>query len=243
MRVVGVIDLRGGVAVHARGGVRGRYAPVRIPGNTGAAGDPGALGRFYADACGVSELYVADLDAIAGQPPQWMTIEAIVRQGCPVWLDGGTTGTGRARESIDRGVARVVVGLETLPAMSALAAISTDIGGQATVFSLDLRNGQPVALQPGDADVLAAEAATAGAGTILVLDLALVGSGSGVDAALVARLRMAVPRVPLAVGGGVRDAGDLAALAAAGADAVLVASALLDGRLQAGDVAHWSSSR
>src|SRR5215831_2083836 len=55
MRVIGVIDVRGGVAMHARGGVRERYEAI---------GDPLELARRYLDDCGVEELYVADLDAI-----------------------------------------------------------------------------------------------------------------------------------------------------------------------------------
>jgi phosphoribosylformimino-5-aminoimidazole carboxamide ribotide isomerase len=105
-------------------------------------------------------------------------------------------------------------------------------------FSLDLRAGRPIvptgseALRPGDSpEALAARAAGAGAGTIIVLDLARVGRASGLDCDLVARVRDAAPGVRLAAGGGVRDAGDLERLAAAGCDAALVATALHEGRL------------
>ena len=67
---------------------------------------------------------------------------------------------------------------------------------------------------------------------MIVLDLARVGSGSGVDFDLFASVRDAVPGVALMAGGGVRDAGDLTRLASAGCDGALVATALLSGRLQ-----------
>jgi phosphoribosylformimino-5-aminoimidazole carboxamide ribotide isomerase len=73
--------------------------------------------------------------------------------------------------------------------------------------------------------------------TIIVLDLARVGTGGGPDIETIAAVREAVPGLSLIAGGGVRGAGDLTRLADAGCDGVLVASALLDGRLTAADVA------
>ena len=46
MRVIGVIDLRGGAAVHARGGHRERYLPVTAVGTRSIdPGDAPALAR------------------------------------------------------------------------------------------------------------------------------------------------------------------------------------------------------
>ena len=64
MRVVGVIDLKGGAAVHAVRGERERYRPVAR--SRGDDGDALALARGFRAALGLDELYVADLDAIAG---------------------------------------------------------------------------------------------------------------------------------------------------------------------------------
>src|SRR4051794_13270547 len=65
MRVVGVIDLKGGAAVHAVRGERERYRPVRSA-IGGDDGDALALARGFRDALGLQEIYVADLDAIVG---------------------------------------------------------------------------------------------------------------------------------------------------------------------------------
>src|SRR5688572_1909740 len=68
MRVLGVVDLAGGRAVHARGGVRARYAAVTAV--AGAPIEPGSaltLARAYVHTLGVGELYAADLDAIAAR--------------------------------------------------------------------------------------------------------------------------------------------------------------------------------
>ena len=80
---------------------------------------------------------------------------------------------------------------------------------------------------------LAVRAVDAGAGAVIVLDLARVGTAAGPDFELLARVHAAVPATPVFAGGGVRGFDDLARLAAAGCAGALVASALHDGALSA----------
>src|SRR5213076_2643360 len=118
-------------------------------------------------------------------------------------------------------------------------------------FSLDLRDGAPLAeaLLSGAPLELAHAAVTAGAEAIIVLDLARVGSRRGVDPVLVAALRRAHPDVELLAGGGIATAHELERLADAGLDGALVATALHDGTITRHDVAatrradHPSDSR
>lgn len=144
MRVIGVVDLAAGRAVHARGGVRDHYLPVAACGGIAINGDAIALATAYRDALGIREVYVADLDAIAGSAPQAAIVAAITHLGLPVWLDAGISTWERAQEAINRGAARVVVGLETLSSFEALDVICISIGGERVAFSLDLRAGEPV---------------------------------------------------------------------------------------------------
>lgn len=238
MRVIGVVDLRRGQAVHARAGRRELYAPVAAV--AGAvlepAGDAAGLVRAYLDRLGVRELYVADLDAIAGGPPQRELVAALAALGAPLWLDAAVTTAPAAGEALAAGATRVVVGLETLASFDALAEICAAVGGARVAFSLDLREGEPIAapgLLAAGARVsdIAARAEAAGAGTVIVLDLARVGTGSGLDLELIGRVRAAAPGVLLLAGGGVRGPDDLARLVGAGCDGALVATALHDGRI------------
>jgi phosphoribosylformimino-5-aminoimidazole carboxamide ribotide isomerase len=224
MRVIGVIDVRRGVAVHARGGVRERYETI---------GDPLELARKYLDDCGVAELYVADLDAI--QDPANAVRHPHVRTICEraaVWLDAGASSVDRAREVIALGAARVVVGLETLPSFDVLTAICEAVGGNRVAFSLDVRHGRPLGIGSGEHPaVLAARAVACGASAIIVLDLARVGMRAGLDLDLLKHVRHAARGVELIAGGGVRGQDDLDGLASIGGDGALVATALLDGTL------------
>ena len=71
MRVVGVLDLSGGLAVHAQGGARAHYSPVRsLAGKSIASGDAYAIARWYLWTMGLQEIYLADLDALRSLPPQ-----------------------------------------------------------------------------------------------------------------------------------------------------------------------------
>ena len=242
MRVIGVLDLTGGRAVHAVAGNRERYRPVEsVAGSRIAPGDAVALARAYLT-IGVTELYAADLDAILGSRSQDALVARLAALGAPLWLDAGVSSADRARHVIGLGATRVIVGLETLPSFDALEAICTAVGGDRVAFSLDLRDGEPVVSVRGvaprePATLVATRAANAGAGTVIVIDLARVGTGAGLDLALIGRVHEAAPGMVLVAGGGVRGLNDLAQLANAGCDAALVATALHDGRLGPAEVA------
>jgi phosphoribosylformimino-5-aminoimidazole carboxamide ribotide isomerase len=240
MRVLGVLDLLNGCAVHARAGDRERYEPVCVvAGASIEAGDAQAIARIYRDSLGLAELYVADLGAIMARSPHDLIVASLAAIG-PLWLDAGVSSLDGARHALALGVERVIVGLETLGSWQALRAICAGVGGERVAFSLDLRNGQPLmrgAILSGAPADVAASAVEAGVQSIIVIDLTRVGSGVGFDLDLIARVRDRAPRVTLLAGGGVRGFEDLRRLARIGCDGVLVATALHDGRISAGDVA------
>jgi phosphoribosylformimino-5-aminoimidazole carboxamide ribotide isomerase len=215
MRVVGVIDLKGGTAVHAVRGERERYRPL---------GDPLAVARKYRE-LGLDELYVADLDAIGGGEPS--PVIAALASEARVMVDAGVNEPERARELLDLGVHRVVVGTETLTDAAALDCLPD------AVLSVDLREGRVLSRDPQLAGLPALDALARlhRPREIIVLDLARVGTSAGPDVALIAELHAAFPDLELLAGGGVRDGGDLRALADAGAAGALVATALHRGDL------------
>jgi phosphoribosylformimino-5-aminoimidazole carboxamide ribotide isomerase len=240
VRVIGVVDLRGGRAVHARAGRRAKYEPVRrVAGCSLEPGDAIALARAYRD-LGVPEIYVADLDAIAGGAWHARILREIVDLGLPVWLDAGCRSLEAGRRAINLGTAQLVVGLETLSSLGILTAISKHLGRDRVAFSLDLRRRQPVAmsgcLPSGITPTGVAARAAEVVGAIIVLDLAQVGMKCGPDLDLITQTRTAAPAVTLLAGGGVRGLEDLRDLAAVGCEGALVATTIHEGRLSAADV-------
>jgi phosphoribosylformimino-5-aminoimidazole carboxamide ribotide isomerase len=211
MRVVGVIDLKAGAAVHAVRGERERYRPL---------GDPLAIARAF----GLDELYVADLDAISGVGDNDAVIRALAREA-HVMVDAGVSEPERALALLRLGIRRVVVGTETLADADALDRLLPE-----AVLSVDLRDGRTLARDPRVAGLPALEAVAflhrPGLREVIVLDLARVGSEAGPDVATIAEIHAAFPDLALLAGGGVRDAEDLRALARAGAAGALVGTAL-----------------
>jgi phosphoribosylformimino-5-aminoimidazole carboxamide ribotide isomerase len=245
LQIIGVLDLRGGRAVHARAGARDRYTAVQ-----NAAGwpiDPGnvrTLAEIYIDVLGISEFYAADLDAILDRQPQDDVTKDLASMSASLWLDAGVRSVHDAQRAVSLGATRVIVGLETLPSFDVLAQISDAIGSDRVVFSLDLRDGEPVvangvqlprALYPEN---IAQAAASSGAGTVIVIDLARVGTGKGLDVDLLKEIRAAAPAVNLVAGGGVHGWDDLVSLAKAGCSGALVATALHNGRIGAAEIAE-----
>jgi phosphoribosylformimino-5-aminoimidazole carboxamide ribotide isomerase len=235
VRIIGVIDLRAGLAVHARGGQRDAYEPVRsrlVP--PAQAGDAAVLARAYRERAKVAEIYVADLDAITGAAATPQRLDGILAAGLPIMVDAGAATAVAAARVRDLGVARVVIGLETLESFGELRGIVRAIGQRAVVFSLDLRDGRPVT-RPGapfaqDSPLMLAQsAAAAGIRCLIVLDLGRVGRSAGPGMATLQAIRDALPETELLVGGGIRDAADVAELARMGVAGVLAGTALHEG--------------
>jgi HisA/HisF family protein len=242
VRIIGVIDLLGGRAVHARAGARDRYAPVPHAAGRSIDGNARRLADAYIGVLGISEMYVADLDAILDQRPQEEIAGELVSLGAPVWLDAGVRAVDDARRAIALGTSSVIVALETLPSFDVLADICAQIGNDRVAFSLDLRDGQPILIKGAHADgartpeEIASLAVASGAGSVIAIDLARVGTGRGLDVDLLSRIHKAVPESTLVAGGGIRGWDDLVQVSKAGCSAALIATALHDGRITAAEI-------
>ena len=232
MRVIPVIDLKSGAAVHAVRGERERYRPIRS--GIVAGSEPVEVARAVREALGLDELYVADLDAIAGESGHSELVAALAREA-RVMVDAGVTEAAAVRRLREAGATRVVIGTETLAHPAALERLRAELPEAPLVLSLDLRAGRVLSPDPGLARLGAADALErlqqSGVREAIVLDLARVGSGAGPDLALVRELSAGFPELELLAGGGVRDVDDLHSLAEAGAAGALVATALHSGAI------------
>jgi HisA/HisF family protein len=228
MRVVPVIDLKDGTAVHAVRGERERYRPVSSA-IGGEDGDALNLARGFREQLGLEEIYVADLDAIGGASAHTTLLRAIATEA-RVMVDAGVSEPAAARALLDLGARRVIVGTETLPSAPALERLLADLPNGVLILSVDLREGTLLSPDPQLAGLPALDAVARlhrpGLREAIVLDLARVGSGAGPDVGLIGEIHAAFPELALLAGGGVRDVEDLRALDAAGAAGALVATAL-----------------
>jgi len=234
-RVIPVLDVKNGQAVHAVGGTRSHYRPLQSILHPSC--DPLELARAYRDLLDLRELYLADLDAISGQRPDLSLYRKLASKDVRLWLDAGLKNEDDLDALIDLDHTTIVVGLETAAGPDAVRDILDRIDPDRVVLSLDLFAGVP-RLATGadwaatDLEGLSQQVLELGVCRLLLLDLARVGTGRGTGTGeLLVRLREARPAVEVSVGGGISGIEELIAVRTAGAAAALTGSALHDGRL------------
>jgi phosphoribosylformimino-5-aminoimidazole carboxamide ribotide isomerase len=234
MRILPVLDILRGQVVRGIAGRRSEYRPIVSTLTTSC--EPCAVAQAFQQHFGFTQFYLADLDAISGQPPALDLLRRLKEAGFGLLVDAGIRQAQDARLVAAAGV-QVVAGLETLAGPAVLTEIIQELGADRVLFSLDLKDGQPLgdlghwrAATPWELVKQAIE--DCGVLQMLVLDLARVGVGDGAGTEeLCAKLAEHYPQVTLAAGGGVKDRTDLERLEQAGVKMALVASALHDGRL------------
>jgi phosphoribosylformimino-5-aminoimidazole carboxamide ribotide isomerase len=244
MRVIPVLDVLNGVVVRGVGGRRSEYRPIvsRLTSSTA----PLDVARALISSFHPGELYLADLDAIAGAKPALDVCRRIRELGVRLWVDAGVRDADGAKQVADAGC-DVVAGLETVPSPEVLEEIVAAVGADRVVFSLDLRDGLPLREWPeprGDRSPKlsassrqvrrhAATAVACGITRLIVLDLARIGGGAGTGTEELCReIASTYPHVEVIAGGGVAGPEDLKRLEACGVRGVLVASALHDGHFR-----------
>ncbi|HZW31097.1 MAG TPA: HisA/HisF-related TIM barrel protein [Isosphaeraceae bacterium] len=236
-RVVPVLDLKEGRAVHAVGGHRHQYQALRSVWQSGP--EPIPLARSLRDALGRDTLYLADLDAIGGAPPSVGIYRGLAALGLKLWIDAGLREARSTAPLLDLGLhdLTLIAGLETVKGPADLAGMVAAVGADRLIFSLDLFEGRALVAAESTWGTdnpleLVHQAIDLGVRRLLILDLARVGTGRGLGTEdLLARIGKAHPDVAILAGGGVARIEDVLYLQKAGAASVLVGSALHDGRI------------
>ena len=236
-RLIPVLDVIGGRVVRAVGGIRENYQPIACP--FSGSWKPFDVASSLLQMSGANELYVADLDAITKGHGVSPAVRAILdTSDVPTWLDAGIGHT-TVRDIPALPHLRPVVGFETCRDPGVLTEALWEEGERRVAFSIDLKLGGLLGDWrawglDGDRDTLqlARRVVAMGVRTLILLDLARVGTGTGSGTEpLLKAISAEFPEVELIAGGGVKTWADVDRLGEAGADAVLVASALHDGTI------------
>jgi phosphoribosylformimino-5-aminoimidazole carboxamide ribotide isomerase len=247
VNIIPVIDIRRGVAVHARRGDRTRYRPIRSVLLQGA--DPLALFRAYRLSLGSTIVYVADLDRIAGEGDNLDVVAGMAASDPAVELlvDAGTRSVDGARALLGSGASKVILASESLASLDEASGSLAAVGAGKAAFSIDLRDRRVVwrdgSTESTDPYEVAARVQQLGFLDAVALEMERIGTGSGADAAFVGRMARAAPGVRLIVGGGIRTVEELLQLAGAGASGALLATALHDGTIMKADLARLEAPR
>jgi len=232
-----VLDLLDGVVVHAVRGERANYAPLRTP--LATTSDATAVFDGLLTLHPFRHCYIADLNAIQHRGNHDSEIAALAAQHatCEFWVDAAFGARATLPHYARAPNVRLVIGSESLPDLAAYRAALSDCTGEAPpLLSLDHRRGE----QLGPAELF--DEPRHWPPQVIAMNLDFVGSGRGPDFELLKNLQRRAPQCDLIAAGGVRDGGDLQALRSAGVAAVLLASALHDGRIRSGDLAQLAAN-
>lgn len=232
MKVIPVVDILNGRVVHAIRGIRQEYQPIRSIITQSV--EPLEVAKDFKN-LGFGVLYIADLDAIIECSTSFQPLAQIFdATGLELIVDAGVTSLERAEKLLDNGVSKLIIGTETLTNKEFVAEAVRLFGRERVVVSVDLR-GDKVLVQPGfegcmDVMCFLGEFEAMGVSDVIILDLAKVGTGEGVNNAFLKKV-LDTFNFEIYVGGGVRDIHDLVELENLGVSGALIATALHSGKI------------
>ena len=218
------IDLRGGRCVRLKQGDFGRSREYDA--------DPVERAREW-ERQGASAIHVVDLDgAESGRPVQLELIRRIARAvSVPLQVGGGIRTLEDLRAAREAGAERVVIGTAAVEDRD-LRLRAVEAAGDSVVVARDSREGVVAThgwLRSSGVSDLSEELAADGVASVLYTDVAR----DGMDAGAALEGTAAVARIiPTIASGGVRGAGDVAALVGTpGVVGVVVGTALYEDRV------------
>jgi phosphoribosylformimino-5-aminoimidazole carboxamide ribotide isomerase len=234
MEIIPVLDLKGGVVVHARMGLRNAYRPIETPLSPNSR--PIDVARGLLSIYPFASFYIADLDSIEGKGDNDAVLIEL-RLAFPdlaLWVDKGLAELASADRWLGAGLGHLILGSETQRTGGLVQHFRQD---ERVILSLDYRDdvfvGPSALLHNSDS----------WPSKVIVMTLARVGSATGPDMDRLTEIKALAADKRVFAAGGVRNADDLATLAQAGIAGALVATSLHNGAVTGAQIARLQKHR
>ncbi|MHA1849501.1 MAG: HisA/HisF-related TIM barrel protein, partial [Promethearchaeota archaeon] len=224
-RIIPVMDIKNGKAVHAIRGERGKYMPVNCSWcHDGSIED---LIKGYVNDFNLNDLYIADLDAIIDDKMN-QDIYGKILELVPghVMIDAGIDDHDKYIKVSEHGFQEIIIGTETIMNLDELSVIMKNKKSK-IIISLDFKNGVSLSkMKEFESknlleilDVLAKFSPDA----FIYLDLGYVGAKKGINPDALKLLKNS--KRPMYLGGGIKNIDDIMKARDEGFAGVLCATA------------------
>ena len=231
MLVIPAVDVRGGKCVRL---YQGDYEQETV-----YSDDPALEGRRWAR-LGATWIHVVDLDgARSGAPANLDVVGRIVASsGARVQLGGGIRTLDDARRAIGLGVDRVIMGSAAVQSPEIVGELCREVGAEAVVVAVDVRDGYAVvdgwarATRTAAADLIA-RTALSGVRRFMYTDVTRDGTLTEPNLRAIEEVS-AESDAHLLVAGGIASLEHLAAISRLGVEGAIVGRALYTGDIDLG---------
>lgn len=233
LKIIPVIDVLNGIAVHAVRGERRYYRPLRSV--LCSSVEPLDMALTF-ESLGFDSLYLADLDAILGKSTNFALYQQIkTKTNLDLMADAGIAELTKAEKLLKTGVSKIVIGTETLLSLDFVNQAVEFFGENRVVVSIDLKRGKVMSVSENIKSMnpipLAQTLEKIGVSQIILLDLDRVGTERGANVEVLKEV-LKKTKAKVLVGGGIRSLQDLEELRNLGVSGALVATALHNGKLR-----------
>jgi phosphoribosylformimino-5-aminoimidazole carboxamide ribotide isomerase len=232
------IDIKDGKCVRLR---QGKYNDVTV-----FSSDPVEMAMHWYKQ-GARYLHVVDLDgAFEGKPKNYSLIANICRSvDIPVQLGGGIRSFDIARQYIDAGVFRIIIGTMFLEDRDGFIKICREFSGKVGV-SLDAENGRLKArgwVKDTSVEIISIlpDVMSCGASFIVYTDISRDGMQTGINPDPIKNV-LQYTELPVIAAGGVKDIEDIKALyplTKMGLEGVITGRAIYEGSLNFKEANEW----
>ena len=237
MKIIPVIDVLNGIAVHGVRGERKQYKPLKSL--LCSSYKPTEIAYTF-ELLGFDSLYLADLDAIMKNIVNYSIYQQITEKtSLNLMIDAGISNIKKTEKVLKTGTSRIIIGSETLKGLDFVEKCVNAFGENKIVVSVDQKGGKLLGksqtITSLDAVSFAKKLEDLGIHQIILLELDRVGTENGTNLILIRNI-LEKTKLKVIVGGGIRNLQEIKELSSLGVSGALVATILHNGKVSVEDL-------
>jgi len=233
-KIIPVVDILNSKVVHAIKGERDKYNLLKT--YLTNSSEPIDIINIFKNKFKLSTLYIADLDAIMKQKPNFAILNELSKlKDVEIMIDPGITIYEDILEFLEYNIKYIIIGLETLDSLETLRTIVNRLGNQNVILSIDMYKQKLLtrieSFQNQDPLKIISIIQKLEINQIILLDLYSIGQKLGGISSLYLKIKENFDG-DVYVGGGIKDYNDIVLYYRNNFSGVLIGTALYDGSIK-----------